>query len=302
MAVKGTSEMVKESTAFEAELSEIFQKIVKDYIELKVGRKLGTDVACKKQDEVENQNDSLGPFSSCDHDGKSLSLENEFYSNLLQHDEGNYSGRNVFLDSMYPQYPLLKKIAAEIYEWAEKERCPFTSRPPLSLLNEDPSKEKREKLRDDCDEVLKKIRSILVRLRSSASGEEYKGQTSKDGGRILELKFHVSKLLEILQERGILHLLGVRETVGSIIKVPPSSLRLMESFLALQNEMSKLTVGARALSKHFHRCKNEWWGECKGSESEKNENALNILLKIVDDCVWINIHLLPHDYEVIEIR
>ena len=97
-------------------------------------------------------------------------------------------------------------------------------------------------------------------------------------------------------------MLGIRETVGSITRTPPASSELMKSFVMLQNEKSKLTVGARALSKHFHRCKNEWWGDCKGTETQKNEHALDVLEKIVTDCTWINMHLLPQNCEVIEIR
>ena len=36
---------------------------------------------------------------------------------------------------------------------------------------------------------------------------------------------------------------------------------------------SILSVGARALCKHAHRSSEGYWGEAKGSESEKNEHA-----------------------------
>jgi hypothetical protein len=57
---------------------------------------------------------------------------------------------------------------------------------------------------------------------------------------------------------------------------------------------SKLTVGARALCKHAHRSSEGFWGVPKGTEMEKNELANNLAKLIVDECVWINAHILPH--------
>ncbi|KAI8092916.1 uncharacterized protein BX664DRAFT_328499 [Halteromyces radiatus] len=69
----------------------------------------------------------------------------------------------------------------------------------------------------------------------------------------------------------------------------------------MQNHI--LTVGAKALSKHWHRDRqNEFWGNCTGSESTKNDHANRVLLKILTNAVWINLHSLPHDQAVYEIR
>ena len=65
---------------------------------------------------------------------------------------------------------------------------------------------------------------------------------------------------------------------------------------------SVLSVGARALSKHAHRSSEGFWGNVRGSEQKKNELALDILSKILTNTVWINLHILPHDEPVIEIR
>lgn len=54
---------------------------------------------------------------------------------------------------------------------------------------------------------------------------------------------------------------------------------------------SELTVGARALSKHSHRdASTSWWGVCTGTEAAKNEHAVGLLHRILDDAHWINIH------------
>ena len=64
---------------------------------------------------------------------------------------------------------------------------------------------------------------------------------------------------------------------------------------------SKLTVGARALCKHAHRSSEGFWGNVKGSEAEKNEMANNVAQLILDECVWINVHILPHSEMIIEV-
>ncbi|KAI8061166.1 hypothetical protein BC940DRAFT_136617 [Gongronella butleri] len=64
-----------------------------------------------------------------------------------------------------------------------------------------------------------------------------------------------------------------------------------------------LTVGAKALSKHWHRDRQtSFWGICTGSETAKNQHANQCLLNILFNAVWINLHSLPHDHLVYEIR
>jgi hypothetical protein len=61
-------------------------------------------------------------------------------------------------------------------------------------------------------------------------------------------------------------------------------------------------VGARALTKHEHRDSEAFWGNVRGSEQRKNELAEGILTRIFENAVWINLHLLPHDEPVLEVR
>lgn len=75
---------------------------------------------------------------------------------------------------------------------------------------------------------------------------------------------------------------------------------------------AKLSVGARALSKHCHRDDSlKWWGKCTGckltvpfidilsqlviitAEEEKNRHALDRVVTILREAAWINIHSLP---------
>lgn len=107
----------------------------------------------------------------------------------------------------------------------------------------------------------------------------------------------------LLNLHGILDLLGIRETVGTISLLPPSRKSLLASFTVKYIQNSELSVGARALSKHFHRDHSDsWWGVCTGTEAAKNYHALELMNKILDSAVWINIHWLPHDIHIIEAR
>jgi len=68
------------------------------------------------------------------------------------------------------------------------------------------------------------------------------------------------------------------------------------------NNLPQLSVGARALCKHAHRSSEGFWGDPRGTEIVKNEHAKQKANKILQSCIWINIHSLPRDEFVIECR
>jgi len=111
-------------------------------------------------------------------------------------------------------------------------------------------------------------------------------------------------LNNILSPRNILTLLGIRETIGSSNEYIPIEINILKnSFNKLHSNKAKITVGARALTKHSHRSITEkFWPDQNGKESEKNEKANNIMEKILNECIWINIHGLPQNVGIIEIR
>ena len=117
-------------------------------------------------------------------------------------------------------------------------------------------------------------------------------------------EFNFNLLNNILTPRNILTLLGIRETTGSLNNYLPIDKNiLINSFNNLHSPKSKLTVGARALTKHSHRSiTDNFWPDQNGKEQEKNEKANKILEKILENCVWINIHGLPHNVAILEIR
>ena len=105
-------------------------------------------------------------------------------------------------------------------------------------------------------------------------------------------------------------LLGFRETPGSINYFPPDVNLLKEKFNELHTKNvspnakkpSILTVGARALTKHTHRSSEKFWPAGVGKEIDKNINAEKIMNKIIEECVWMNIHGLPGDVPILELR
>ena len=111
--------------------------------------------------------------------------------------------------------------------------------------------------------------------------------------------------------RGIQTCLRMRKTVGSIRYLIPTHSDLIHAFSCQTMSGGSgagggLTVGARALAKHCHRSETDkWWGGSnilKGNAQEKNNKALSILSKILEEATFINCHILPHNVPCIEVR
>ena len=123
----------------------------------------------------------------------------------------------------------------------------------------------------------------------------------------------------------ILH--GLAYTVGSALgSTPPSKETCLAAFIAPNK--AGLTAGARAWSKHSHRSQKEapesdadidierghkkdsraeantsgWWGTPSGSVAVINEKALELFRKVMDGASWQNLHWLPHQVLIYEIR
>ena len=124
-------------------------------------------------------------------------------------------------------------------------------------------------------------------------------------------------LLFAIGQRGVMTMLGFRKTQGSQEKPWPTSDDLLANFnrpnqvlteeerqrlKKLKNLPSKLTVGARALCKHAHRSSEGFWGDPRGTEQIKNDYAELKASMIMRECVWVNLHLLPHQEMTIECR
>lgn len=185
----------------------------------------------------------------------------------------------------YPTSPLYRCLAAMLQTWMETKYCPVLNLPKYDMLDEKTYTEFRSA-------VIASVTPLLLGLQS----------LWQDWSRE-EIKFRLREVLVLLGKRGIMDLLGLRKTVGSREVFPPSRERLMASFKEKHTPKSELWVGARALSKHYHRDEStSWWGNCAGKEQEKNEHALGRVTDILDNAHWINIHWLPQDIYILECR
>ena len=107
---------------------------------------------------------------------------------------------------------------------------------------------------------------------------------------------------------------GLAYTVGSALgSTPPSTESCLSAFLVPNS--AKLTTGARAWSKHSHRSQpvdekeqdkrkrsTGWWGTPSGPVTIINERALALFWKVMDSATWRNLHWLPHQILVYEVR
>jgi len=92
--------------------------------------------------------------------------------------------------------------------------------------------------------------------------------------------------------RGILYMLGMRSTIGTDPRnlLPPSWTDLLEAAARPHKEKSALSVAARARSKHAHRGKDQFFGTVMGPQGKQNVETQEILVKLLLNAAWINIH------------
>ena len=119
---------------------------------------------------------------------------------------------------------------------------------------------------------------------------------------------------------------GLAYTTGSALGcVPPSTDACLDAFLIMNK--AGLTEGGRAWTKHFHRsiptlggngegeqpgskkrkkadveASVGWWGIASGSVATINEKALALFWKVANGATWRNLHWLPHEVLVYEVR
>ncbi|KAF7371127.1 hypothetical protein MSAN_00747900 [Mycena sanguinolenta] len=111
--------------------------------------------------------------------------------------------------------------------------------------------------------------------------------------------------------------LGLAYTVGSAVgSRPPSNDSCLAAFVSPNT--AGLTAGARAWSKHAHRSQPQdipsedvtktaeasagWWGTPSGPVAVINERAPALFWKVMNAATWRNLHWLPHQILVYEVR
>ncbi len=95
---------------------------------------------------------------------------------------------------------------------------------------------------------------------------------------------------------------GFTKTKGTVFMMPPPRDVLVRAFQS-RHKNTILTVGARALSKHFARrdC-HPFWQVPSGNQVDKNLKAEQHLKTILDDSTWKNILRLHGDIIILEMR
>lgn len=107
---------------------------------------------------------------------------------------------------------------------------------------------------------------------------------------------------------------GLAYTTGSALGSHPPTLEQCLSAFTLPNQVG-LTAGARAWTKHSHRslpattsdsesqsASAGWWGTPSGPVATINERALSLYWKVMNGATWRNLHWLPHQVLVYEVR
>ena len=90
----------------------------------------------------------------------------------------------------------------------------------------------------------------------------------------------------------VLVLLGQRQTPASLKDergIPPLHATLMAAANTPFSDSDKLTVCARAWSKHSGRSDDNFWGEVRGSVADKNAAADRLVRQILDSTTWWNV-------------
>jgi len=179
-----------------------------------------------------------------------------------------------------PQRPYYKEVSKMIFIWIVNKQVPVTFSKIFGL----------EEVENDTTR-LSLLTEQIVALYSDWKSLDDTSRCSV-----------VTQLLSKIQVRGILTLLRVRKTKGSIDHFPPSCKQMLAAFYSPHSHAKPLSVGARALSKHYLRSTDGWWGDNKGSDPVKNRKAAEVVMKIFERAIWLNIHLLPHDVKIFEVR
>eukprot|EP01087_Luapelamoeba_hula_P019563 TRINITY_DN6489_c0_g1_i1.p1 TRINITY_DN6489_c0_g1~~TRINITY_DN6489_c0_g1_i1.p1 ORF type:complete len:444 (-),score=81.74 TRINITY_DN6489_c0_g1_i1:27-1358(-) len=211
-----------------------------------------------------------------------------------------------------PSRPYYKEIAKVLYQWEKQDKFPLEFKPMIGqhLIALVDHITPMHDLHANVVRTMALLRSKSTATQPSEDGSSAAGSSNKTATTTIptpdeECQKALAQILQLMNTRGMLTCLRLRQTFKSAERFPPSHLQLVRSFNKRHAERSGalLTVGARALAKHAHRdTTDSWWGVCSGTEKYKNEHANGLLSKLLQNAVWLNIHMLPHDLAFLEVR
>lgn len=116
----------------------------------------------------------------------------------------------------------------------------------------------------------------------------------------------LADVLSGLRCEGVGGLVGMVHTAGTVADAlpPPRSSLVASCMNPLRPDVKGcfLTDAARALDKHVNRSSEGWWGRLCGSASVKNSHAMEVVNCLLNQCCWMNAHMLQPNEGVFEIR
>eukprot|EP01095_Lingulamoeba_sp_RSL-Kostka_P017489 TRINITY_DN909_c0_g1_i1.p1 TRINITY_DN909_c0_g1~~TRINITY_DN909_c0_g1_i1.p1 ORF type:complete len:378 (+),score=103.81 TRINITY_DN909_c0_g1_i1:83-1216(+) len=208
----------------------------------------------------------------------------------------------------YPLIPLLSKKVHKMFLWIIKnEDKTILDSPFHQLAQIDVYKELLSELENEINN-LQIERDIRNLLKYDDNNQTLLFCNEDCSVNKENLKTILKAILEISNGKFIQRLFNIRNTKGTLdisskLCLPPHPNVLLNSFNSLYNPDVSLSTGARALCKHAVRDSSKFWGDLsKGSNRQKNEKALLKIIQIICDSSWINIHHLPHQEVILEIR
>jgi hypothetical protein len=192
--------------------------------------------------------------------------------------------------------PYTVALAAQLERWSATGEWPCGVRMPLGGLDELSVVPSAAQAADvaaraptAADDGAARAPAELIAARALAAADVA-------GRPAAELAGVAAAALGALGPWGVLALLGLRRTRLSLARAPPSVAEMRASFELAWAPPGALTVGARALSKHWHRAPDSarfWVADWVGSEAEKSARASAALERLLRDAVWANCHRLP---------
>lgn len=198
-----------------------------------------------------------------------------------------------FLIKGVPRRPFYKEVAFRIFQWNQRiQQSKVAERTGKHTLLMVPA----EKLN------LEELESASNSVSATPSASKLSLTPPPDSSEGLDSWFQTVDAFSILR------LLGMRHTIGSDGGIIPSRHRLLQACRAIHKpDRSKLTVAARARSKHAHRSVSQesFFGVAKGPAEVQNDQTEGILNRLLEDAVWINRHRfvgLEEGVVAIEIR
>ncbi|EYU41083.1 hypothetical protein MIMGU_mgv1a017896mg, partial [Erythranthe guttata] len=154
---------------------------------------------------------------------------------------------------------------------------------------------------------MESLAKVLPGVPSIEEGVQiYRNFYSEEKERLNGLYVIMASILSGLSCSGVQKLLGFVETIGTNPEsLPPTTSTLLSTFLATHNRHVKgstLTNGARALSKHINRSSQGYWGALNGNDYEKNRQAVEVINRVMSECIWMNMHTVQPHGCIFEIR